>query len=368
VGGEGSKCVGVINSMSNSMTSSTVSPSVSRPGELVRQLTPSSLSCRVGCGENCRHEQRNFQNNQNRKSISDSISANWVHQGEIVAMARPSEEYISSLLRDLSSLGINSILNVQELEEHSYCGKILSSGFTYLPETVMKSGLTFYNFPAPDFGIWDPAMLFQIVTVVEFAVTEGAVAIHCHAGLGRTGVVCAAYLVYTKGLTGDEANRIVRNNRPGSIQTRQQLQSVLDFELFLKNRRKWPKVNSTGNDSGNSANSGKTWEELAKLQNQTAPKQSKLRKKCGALLVPYFLDFCFEIVKNREFCGSNQFNLEKWLWPDRIKNGFWPILRLLTPDQIGEIVIEWLFALGEPLIQGAGTYDVISYINYDSYI
>ena len=54
------------------------------------------------------------------------------------------------------------------------------------------------------------------------------------------------------------------------------LKSVLDFELFLKNRREWPTVNSTGNSAANSANSGKTWEELAQLQNQTAPKQSKL--------------------------------------------------------------------------------------------
>ena len=60
-------------------------------------------------------------------------------------------------------------------------------GFTYLPETFMKHQITFYNFPTPDFGCWESHIMLQILKVLEFAATEGAIGVHCHAGLGRTG-------------------------------------------------------------------------------------------------------------------------------------------------------------------------------------
>ena len=65
------------------------------------------------------------------------------------------------------------------------------------------------------------------------AVNAGqAVAVHCGAGLGRTGTLVACYLV-AGGLSAEEAIAKVRRLRPGSIETLEQEAAVRTFEESL---------------------------------------------------------------------------------------------------------------------------------------
>ena len=43
----------------------------------------------------------------------------------------------------------------------------------------------FYNFGWPDYGVGSLANILDMVKVTQFALTEGKVAVHCHAGLGK---------------------------------------------------------------------------------------------------------------------------------------------------------------------------------------
>lgn len=45
----------------------------------------------------------------------------------------------------------------------------------------------FYNFGWKDYGVASLTTILDMVKVMTFALQEGRVAIHCHAGLGRTG-------------------------------------------------------------------------------------------------------------------------------------------------------------------------------------
>jgi protein tyrosine phosphatase domain-containing protein 1 len=70
-----------------------------------------------------------------------------------------------------------------------------------------------YNYGWVDYGVPTLKSVLDMVKVVDFAVGEGKVAIHCHAGLGRTGVLIASYLIYSKRMGGNEAIALVREKR-----------------------------------------------------------------------------------------------------------------------------------------------------------
>ena len=54
------------------------------------------------------------------------------------------------------------------------------------------------------------------------------VAVHCTAGLGRTGSVLAAYLI-SKGTPPEEAIEQIRQLRPGSVETEEQEEALAEF-------------------------------------------------------------------------------------------------------------------------------------------
>lgn len=45
----------------------------------------------------------------------------------------------------------------------------------------------FYNFGWKDYGVASLTTILDMVKVMSFSMQEGKMAVHCHAGLGRTG-------------------------------------------------------------------------------------------------------------------------------------------------------------------------------------
>ncbi|XP_064483479.1 protein tyrosine phosphatase domain-containing protein 1-like isoform X2 [Ornithodoros turicata] len=153
-------------------------------------------------------------------------------------MARPNTEAILhyNIIQQFLDQGIKSIFNLQLVGEHAHCGAnpLESSGFSYDPQHFMDRGIFFYNFGWKDYGTPSSnPMLLDMVKVMAFALSEGKAAVHCHAGLGRTGLFIACYLVYSLRCRPNDAVRYVRHKRHGSIQSQAQIVCIQKFAQFL---------------------------------------------------------------------------------------------------------------------------------------
>ncbi|XP_027692714.1 protein tyrosine phosphatase domain-containing protein 1 isoform X1 [Vombatus ursinus] len=210
-------------------------PKYTKVGERLRHVIPGHVACSMACGGRaCKYE--NPARWSDQEQAIKGIYSSWVTDN-ILAMARPSTELIEkyNIIEQFQSYGIKTIINLQRPGEHASCGNTLEpeSGFTYLPEAFMEAGIYFYNFGWKDYGVASLTTILDMVKVMTFALQEGKVAIHCHAGLGRTGVLIACFLVFATRMTADQAIIFVRAKRPNSIQTRGQLLCVREFTQFL---------------------------------------------------------------------------------------------------------------------------------------
>ncbi|KAM5172907.1 protein tyrosine phosphatase domain-containing protein 1-like [Mantella aurantiaca] len=215
-------------------------PSYSNTRERIVRAVPPHLICSLTCGgRECRYEGPECWSAE--QQAIPGLYSSWITD-EILAMSRPSTRLMQEykITEQFHRYGIHSIVNAQIPWEHGYCGDSLDpqSGFSYRPQDFMDSGICFYNFGLPDFGVAPVPRILDAVKVIAFALREGRVAVHCHAGLGRTGVLIACYLIYACRVSAADAIRFVRLRRPGSIQTGSQVSVVCDFALFLSSQ--WP--------------------------------------------------------------------------------------------------------------------------------
>ncbi|KAH8877204.1 Protein tyrosine phosphatase domain-containing protein 1 [Schistosoma japonicum] len=203
--------------------------------DVLRQGIPERNLCLLFCGgSKCKYCNPPSFFDDNKMHLKGLYST-WITQN-ILATSRPSEELINrfNIIEQFKRMKICSIFNMQTPGEHSSCGYGLqTSGFSYDPVNFMKNNINFYNFGWCDYNVASLQFILDTVIVIQFAIYSGKIAIHCHAGLGRTGVIIACYLVFNNRISAGEAINYVRFRRPGSIQTQNQVGCIYEFEKFL---------------------------------------------------------------------------------------------------------------------------------------
>ena len=99
---------------------------------------------------------------------------------------------------------------------------------------VNEAGMMVVNVPVPDMEPPTDRQLDHLLDTIRKAhASRMGVAVHCGAGLGRTGTVLAAYFV-TRGMAAKEAVAKVRDLRPGSVETAEQERAVEAYARRLK--------------------------------------------------------------------------------------------------------------------------------------
>jgi atypical dual specificity phosphatase len=142
----------------------------------------------------------------------------WIDKPHLAATARPSSPEDLAWLR---AQGIEVLVSLTEERPRR--------------DWVEQANLLVFHEPMEDMEAPTQDQLDRCVSAIERATEQNmGVAVHCGAGLGRTGTVLAAYLV-AKGQSASSAIAKVRRLRPGSVETDEQVSAV---ELFARRKRK----------------------------------------------------------------------------------------------------------------------------------
>jgi atypical dual specificity phosphatase len=148
--------------------------------------------------------------------MSRPSSFTWIEKPLLAAMARPEAPEELEWLR---SQGIEVLLSLTEDPPRR--------------DWINDAGLMLVHVPVVDMEAPTQDQLDRAVSAITRAnERQMGVAVHCGAGLGRTGVVLACYFV-TKGLNGPNAIARVRRLRPGSVETDEQADAVGEFARRL---------------------------------------------------------------------------------------------------------------------------------------
>lgn len=145
----------------------------------------------------------------------------WLIEGQLAGTPRPG--IVAELADDLDGIQRLGVDQLVTLEEH-----------LALPDEVLRErGICVDHFPIPDMGAPRPAAAMRFCALVDHLLDEGRViAIHCLAGLGRTGTMLAAYAIW-RGASVLESIERVRSARPLAIQSETQVRFLEDFARAL---------------------------------------------------------------------------------------------------------------------------------------
>jgi protein-tyrosine phosphatase len=145
--------------------------------------------------------------------------------GRIFRCSMPYSPYDpeSQVLQEIRHQEISVIVLLAEADE------CLAMTGRDLPEIYRQEGFQVLHLPIPDGGVPLSDQLEQTVTsIIQHGQAGQHLAIHCYAGIGRTGLVAAAVAKHLLGVPGEAAIAWVRRYIPRAVETPAQRRLLVD--------------------------------------------------------------------------------------------------------------------------------------------
>lgn len=323
--------------------------------------------CRFCLGASCKRENYKL---QKRPCAVDGLHSDYVTD-DIVAMQRPSTRLIKehSIIDQFKKQNIGAILCLQTPGEHPHCGDgIHPEGLSYLPEAFMDHGVFFYNFFWIDMAVPTNDLMVRCVKSMDMHVQrKQKVAVHCHAGMGRTGLAIVCYILYKQQMDVDQAIQLIRTKRPGSVQTAAQQAFCQSFAQWLKELRI---IFALPTDS-NETPYFNLVDVLERQHNLLHGEERMSMKKIPKLLYVICTELQTRAQKNGAQCIAefvkgihgigqtekvDQRHLE--FVKTQINEDNWRELTTLPSNTLITLLLDWLESLSAPVIEGQVLMDV----------
>jgi atypical dual specificity phosphatase len=143
----------------------------------------------------------------------------WMLPDLLAGMACPG--YFTALEADLDHLAREGVRHIVTLTEFPL-------------EVPPNSAFTLHHLPVGDMGAPGLEQVERFCRLVDEAEQGGgAVAVHCLAGIGRTGTFLASYMMWREGLSARQALTRVRGRRKEYVQSVEQEAFLDDWEAWL---------------------------------------------------------------------------------------------------------------------------------------
>ena len=206
----------------------------------VNNKFPLLFFCLTKCKKNCM-----FENYQNRKSPTPIEGLNCDKVDEYLFS---SQRLTNKLIRQfdlpnkLKEKNVGLIVNCQVEGEHPNCGSIYNegvdkNGFSYSNVELEKNGIHVLYCGWIDFTPNSFNHMIKIVKEMYYYIhtLNKKVIVHCHAGMGRTGITLACYKIFEKKIDAEKARKERSvGDRKSCLKLRKQFAYCQEFEKFLE--------------------------------------------------------------------------------------------------------------------------------------